>query len=145
MRAKKSSSAYSLLDIRKEVSVYQIKVKGDKLYHTVSEGYGQSVELFGFTKDGETPMSLVNIALASCVTMCVQGYFARFHQETVVSSLVDSTYDKGNFNLKIGIAYELDEEMKAAILTYIDQQCRVKKILREDLVYDISLEETYDI
>ncbi|MGV3061229.1 OsmC family peroxiredoxin [Streptococcus hyovaginalis] len=125
--------------------MYQTKVKGDKLYHTVSEGYGQSVELFGFTKDGETPMSLVNIALASCVTMCVKGYFARFHQETVVSSLVDSTYDKGNFNLKIGIAHELDEEMKAAILTYIDQQCRVKKILREDLVYDISLEEAYDI
>lgn len=125
--------------------MYQTKVKGDKLYHTISEGYGQSVELFGFTKDGETPMSLVNIALASCVTMCVQGYFARFHQKTVLASLVDSTYDKGNFNLKIGIAHELDEEMKDAILTYIDQQCRVKKILREDLVYDISLEEAYDI
>lgn len=125
--------------------MYQTKVKGDRLYHTVSEGYGQSVELFGFTKDGETPMSLVNIALAACVTMCVQGYFARFHQETVLASLVDSTYDEGNFNLKFGIAHELDEDMKAAILTYIDQQCRVKKILREDLIYDISLEEAYDI
>ncbi|ESV53697.1 peroxiredoxin [Streptococcus agalactiae LMG 14747] len=125
--------------------MYQTKVKGDKLYHTVSEGYGQSVELFGFTKDGETPMSLVNIALAACVTMCVQGYFARFHQETVLASLVDSTYDEGNFKVTISVAHKLDEDIKVAILAYIDEQCRVKKILREDLVYDISLEEAYDI
>ncbi|CAM2751579.1 putative ribosomal protein [Streptococcus acidominimus] len=125
--------------------MYQTKVKGDKLYHTVSEGYGQSVELFGFTKDGETPMSLVNIALAACVTMCVQGYFARFHQETVLASLVDSTYDEGNFKVTISVAHKLDEDMKVAILAYIDEQCRVKKILREDLIYDISLEEAYDI
>ncbi|MGV3011038.1 OsmC family protein [Streptococcus thoraltensis] len=124
---------------------YQTKVKGDKLYHSVSEGYGAPIELFGFPKDGETPMSLVNIALASCVTMCVQGYFARFHQETVVASLVDSSYDEGNFKVLIGIDRSLDDKIIGEILAYIDEQCRVKRILRDDLTYNISLVENHDI
>ena len=45
----------------------QTTIKGDKRFHSLSEGYGAPVELFGYTEDGETPMSLVNIALASCV------------------------------------------------------------------------------
>lgn len=51
--------------------MYQTTIKGDKPYHFLSKGYGAPVELFGYTEDGETPMSLVNIALASCVTMCL--------------------------------------------------------------------------
>ncbi len=47
--------------------MYQTTIKGDKRFHSLSEGYGAPVELFGYTEDGETPMSLVNIALASCV------------------------------------------------------------------------------
>ncbi|MGT2832118.1 peroxiredoxin [Streptococcus halotolerans] len=124
---------------------YQTKVKGDKLYHSVSEGYGAPIELFGFPKDGETPMSLVNIALASCVTMCVQGYFARFHQETVVASLVDSSYDDGHFNVLISINHNLDDKMIGDILAYIDDQCRVKSILRDDLIYNIRLVENRDL
>lgn len=126
------------------LTMYQTKIKGDKLYHSVSEGYGKSVELFGFSKDGETPMSLVNIALASCVTMCIQGYFARFHQETVVASVVDSTYDEGHFKLLVGIAHVLDNTMREEILAYVDEQCRVKKMLRDDLTYEISLGENDD-
>ena len=53
--------------------MYQTTIKGDKRFHSLSEGYGAPVELFGYTDDGETPMSLVNIALASCVTMCLQS------------------------------------------------------------------------
>lgn len=49
--------------------MYQITIKGDKRFHSLSEGYGSPVELFGYTEYGETPVSLVNIALASCVTM----------------------------------------------------------------------------
>lgn len=58
--------------------MYQTTIKGDKRFHSLSEGYGAPVELFGYTEDGETPMSLVNIALASCVTMCLQSYFAKY-------------------------------------------------------------------
>ena len=42
--------------------MYQTTIKGDKRFHSLSEGYGAPVELFGYTEDGETPMSLVNIA-----------------------------------------------------------------------------------
>ena len=41
--------------------MYQTTVKGDKRFHSLSEGYGAPVELFGYTDDGETPMSLVNM------------------------------------------------------------------------------------
>ena len=58
--------------------MYQTTIKGDKRFHSLSEGYGAPVELFGYTEDGETPMSLVNIALASCLTMCLQSYFAKY-------------------------------------------------------------------
>lgn len=37
--------------------MYQTTIKVDKRYHSLSEGYGVSVELFGYTEDGETPMS----------------------------------------------------------------------------------------
>ena len=123
---------------------YQTKISGDRLYHTMSTGYGAPVELFGFTKDGETPMSLLNIALASCVTMCVQGYFARFHQETVLTTLVAASYQEGHFDIRVGVAHALDDEMVAAILAYIDEHCRVKKALREDLTYAITIEENHD-
>ena len=37
--------------------MYQTTIKGDKRFHSLSEGYGAPVELFGYTEDGETPMS----------------------------------------------------------------------------------------
>lgn len=39
--------------------MYQTTIKGDKRFHSLSEGYGAPVELFGYTEDGETPMSLL--------------------------------------------------------------------------------------
>ena len=44
--------------------MYQTKITGNRLYHTVSKGYGDSVTLFGKTDQGETPMSLLVIALS---------------------------------------------------------------------------------
>ena len=32
--------------------MYQTTVKGDKRFHSLSEGYGAPVELFGYTEDG---------------------------------------------------------------------------------------------
>ena len=34
--------------------MYQTTIKGDKRFHSLSEGYGAPVELFGYTEDGET-------------------------------------------------------------------------------------------
>ncbi|MFU2164737.1 OsmC family peroxiredoxin [Streptococcus pluranimalium] len=127
------------------MATYQTRIKGDRLYHAISEGYGAPIELFGFTKEGETPMSLVTIALTSCITMCVQGYFTRFHQKKMVAILADTSYDDGVFKVQVRIAHALDQTMVSEILAYVDEQCRVKKILRDDLVYEISLEENHDI
>lgn len=57
--------------------MYQTKISGDTYFHAQSEGYGKSIELFWETKDGDTPMSLMTIALGSCVTMCLQSYFKK--------------------------------------------------------------------
>lgn len=118
--------------------MYQTSIKGDKLYHTVSSGYGQAVELFGATENGETPMSLLNISLASCVTMCVQGYFKRVHGLVKLAVDVQSSYEEGRFRLQIVLEQLVEEGEKAAILDYVAQQCRVKKLLHPDLVVDIG-------
>ncbi|HFI0031189.1 TPA: OsmC family peroxiredoxin, partial [Streptococcus suis] len=56
--------------------MYQTTVKGEGLFQALSQGYGEPVRTFGVTEKGETPVSLVNIGLAACITMCVQGYYA---------------------------------------------------------------------
>ena len=121
--------------------MYQTEIKGDRLYHAQSSGYGQPVETFGQTQDGETPMSLVNIALASCVTMCIQGYFAKHHQLTELPITVESHYENKKFTLLLRMDDALTEEMKSALLTYIDDNCRFKQLLRQDLDYQISFAE----
>ncbi len=42
-------------------------------------------------------MSLVNIALASCVTMCLQSYFAKYQGIEELAIQVDSNYEEGHF------------------------------------------------
>ena len=58
--------------------MYQTTIKGDKRFHSLSEGMEHLWNFLAIRKMGETPMSLVNIALASCVTMCLQSYFAKY-------------------------------------------------------------------
>ena len=113
--------------------MYQTTIKGDKPYHSLSEGYGAPVELFGYTEDGETPMSLVNIALASCVTMCLQSYFAKFQEKEELAIRVDSSYEESHLPENLAI------ENEDKLLAFVDEFCRVKKLFREDIVVDISL------
>lgn len=121
--------------------MYQTKIKGDRLYHASAEGYGQSIETFGQISDGETPMSLVNVALGSCVTMCVQGYFTKFHHQPKILMNISSCYEDGCFRLELDIDYPLTSQIEAEILAYINEKCRVKQILGQDLAYDISFKE----
>ncbi|MCU9534060.1 OsmC family protein [Streptococcus sp. CSL10205-OR2] len=122
--------------------MYQTKIIGDRLFHVKSEGYGDSVELFGVKQQGETPMSLVNIALGSCITMCVQGYFKKHHHLNEVPIEVSSSYEDDHFSLTVAIHHPYNQEESGAILAYIDDYCRVKKLLRDDVKVDISLLKT---
>lgn len=119
--------------------MYKTTIKGDRLYHTVSDGYGEAVELFGATEEGETPMSLVNLALASCVTMCVQSYLAKKEGLEEVSVTVKGSYEADAFSLLIDLPLTLSEQKEADLLAYVDQFCRVKKLLREDLQVTVAL------
>ena len=103
--------------------MYQTTIKGDKPYHSLSEGYGAPVELFGYTEDGETPMSLVNIALASCVTMCLQSYFAKFQEKEELAIRVDSSYEESHFKLKIHLPKDLNSDNEQEILSFLDTYC----------------------
>ncbi|MBM7636439.1 OsmC family protein [Streptococcus saliviloxodontae] len=121
--------------------MYQSQIKGDKLYHATSVGYGQAVETFGDTQEGETPMSLLVIALGSCVTMCIQGYYKRYEKKETVQTELAISYDEGHFEFVIEIADDLTEQKKEAILGYVNQFCRVKALLREDLTFTYKLVE----
>ena len=69
-----------------------------------------------------TPMSWVNIALASCVTMCLQSYFSNYQEIEELAIQVDSSYEEGHFKL-----------------VFLDTYCRSKNLFREDIDVDISL------
>lgn len=121
--------------------MYQATIKGDRLYHALSEGYGQEVETFGTIDEGETPMSLLNIALGSCVTMCVQGYYKRYQQIETLQTEVLTSYDKEHFDITIAIADKLDAAKEEAILNYVNQFCRVKALIKEEVTFCYQLKE----
>lgn len=118
--------------------MYQTKVKGDALFQVTSAGYGNPITSFGVTEKGETPVSLVNIALAACVTMCVQGYYASQENNKTMPVQVESQLENDRFDLTIAIAEAVSSEKQAAILAYVDKKCNVKVLLREDLTINTS-------
>ncbi|EGE55001.1 OsmC family protein [Streptococcus parauberis] len=118
--------------------MYQANVLGDKLYHATSEGYGDSIELFGQTNEGDTPMSLVVIALGACVTMCIQGFYKRKYAIEVMPITVSTSFENDRFNQTIQLPEKLEEETEQALLAYISRSCNVKKVLRQDLVFNIK-------
>lgn len=118
--------------------MYQTIVKGDALFQATSAGYGNPITSFGLTEKGETPVSLVNIALAACVTMCVQGYYASQENNKTIPVQVESQLENDRFDLTIAIAEAVSSEKQAAILTYVDKKCNVKVLLREDLTINTT-------
>lgn len=121
--------------------MYQTKIKGDRLYHALSSGYGESVETFGFVEDGETPMSLLVIALSSCMTMCVQGYYKRMYDLEVFDMEVLASYNEDIFNLTVKLpAQLLSQADQEDLRAYANRHCRVKRLLREDVRVAMSFE-----
>ena len=118
--------------------MYQTTVKGESLFQAVSQGYGEPIRTFGVTEKGETPVSLVNIGLAACVTMCVQGYYASQENNKTMPVQVESQLENDRFDLTIAIAEAVSSEKQAAILSYVDKKCNVKVLLREDLTINTS-------
>lgn len=119
--------------------MYQTTITGDGLYHTRSNGYGSEIELFAATEKGETPMSLLLIALASCVTMCVQSYFKREFDREDLKVDIQANYDGSSFQLSILLTESLSLEQKASLLAYVDTYCRIKQLLRKDVPIVIDL------
>lgn len=115
--------------------MYQSHVESRSLFEVVSSGYGESITSFGLVEQGETPVSLLNIALASCVTMCVQGYFAKVQHKNDVKVVVDSQLDfeKKSVVLFLDLDVQLTEEVKDDLANYIEEKCKVKQLLRDDL------------
>ncbi|HFH9837439.1 TPA: OsmC family peroxiredoxin [Streptococcus suis] len=118
--------------------MYQTIVKGEKLFQAVSQGYGEPVRTFGVTEQGETPVSLVNIGLAACVTMCVQGYYASQEGNKTMPVQVSSQLNNRNLVLNIGLTETISQEKKEAILAYVEQKCKVKALLSDTLQYEFS-------
>lgn len=121
--------------------MYDSRVEGQGLFEVTSQGYGQPITTFGMTDKGETPMSLVNIALASCVTMCVQGYFAKWQSRKDIRIATDSSYREGNFTLTVQLEEDLTPELEADLRAYVAERCRVKQLFREELTVQISFEQ----
>lgn len=118
--------------------MYQTTVKGEGLFQAVSQGYGDPVRTFGVTEQGETPVSLVNIGLAACVTMCVQGYYASQEGNKTMPVQVSCQLDDRTFALNIGLAEQLSAEKQEAILAYVEEKCKVKALLSDDISYHIE-------
>lgn len=118
--------------------MYQTSITGHSLFQATSLGYGEPIMTFGNTQNGETPVSLVNIALASCVTMCVQGYYASQEGNQRIPIQVDSQLENGQFTLVICLGETISATKQEKILAYVDQKCNVKALLREDLTFKMT-------
>ncbi|MBL6538946.1 OsmC family protein [Streptococcus suis] len=117
--------------------MYQTTVSGESLFQAISQGYGEPVRTFGVTEKGETPVSLVNIGLAACVTMCVQGYYASQEGNKTMPVQVSSQLEDRQFEVSIRLAEKVSEEKQASILAYVEQKCKVKALLSDDISFDI--------
>ena len=71
-------------------------------------------------------MSWVNIALASCVTMCLQSYFSNYQEIEELAIQVDSSYEEGHFKLDIHLPKDLNSDNEQEILSFLDTYCRAK-------------------
>ncbi len=120
--------------------MYQTTVKGEGLFQALSQGYGEPVRTFGVTEKGETPVSLVNIGLAACITMCVQGYYASQEGNKTMPVQVESRLDNQRFEVLIGIGESVSAQKQKEILAYVDQKCRVKALLRDDISYHVEFD-----
>ncbi|VTS20761.1 putative ribosomal protein [Streptococcus pseudoporcinus] len=118
--------------------MYQTEIRGDYLYHTRSKGYGAGVELFGVTDDGETPMSLLNIALASCVTMCIQSYFKIYEKVDELPLKTESHYDDRVFTLTVHMEEQLNQVQQNQLIAFIKKKCRVSNLLAPDVAIKID-------
>ncbi|HFU4202599.1 TPA: OsmC family peroxiredoxin [Streptococcus suis] len=118
--------------------MYQTTVSGESLFQAISQGYGEPVRTFGVTEKGETPVSLVNIGLAACVTMCVQGYYASQEGNKNMPVQVSSQLNNRNLVLNIGLTETISQEKKEAILAYVEQKCKVKALLSDTLQYEFA-------
>lgn len=123
-----------------EVFMYQTTVKGEGLFQALSQGYGEPVRTFGVTEKGETLVSLVNIGLAACITMCVQGYYASQEGNKTMPVQVESRLDNQRFEVLIGIGESVSAQKQKEILAYVDQKCRVKALLRDDISYHVEFD-----
>ncbi|HFU4116932.1 TPA: OsmC family peroxiredoxin [Streptococcus suis] len=120
--------------------MYQTTVKGEGLFQALSQGYGEPVRTFGVTEKGETLVSLVNIGLAACITMCVQGYYASQEGNKTMPVQVESRLDNQRFEVLIGIGESVSAQKQKEILAYVDQKCRVKALLRDDISYHVEFD-----
>ncbi|MGT2895491.1 OsmC family protein [Streptococcus entericus] len=117
--------------------MYQTIVKGNRLFQATSTGYGEPITTFGTTEQGETPVSLVVVALASCVTMCVQGYFARRQGKKDLPVEVSASYSETGFDLNVTLAEPITPDLETELEAYIADKCRVKQLLHPDLMVNI--------
>ncbi|MGT2928638.1 OsmC family protein [Streptococcus dentasini] len=85
-------------------------------------------------------VSLLNVALASCVTMCIQGYFKRYENIDSLPIRVksDLDYDAGRFALELDIDRNLTNQDRSDIVAYINEKCRVSKLLRENIALEFT-------
>ena len=116
--------------------MYQTTVKGKGLFQAISQGYGEPVHTFGVTEKGETPVSLVNIGLAACVTMCVQGYYASKEGNKTMPVQVESRLDNEHIEVWVGSGEEVSSEKQEKILAYVEQKCKVKALLKESIIFE---------
>ncbi|MEW6856941.1 OsmC family peroxiredoxin [Streptococcus iniae] len=118
--------------------MYHHHIYGDRLFHTRSNGYGTSVELFGSTENGEIPMSLMNIALASCVTMCVQSFWKHTFGDNQARIETSIDYEEGGFYLNVTLPALLTQHLENALRDFVAQKCRVKQLLAKDVTVVID-------
>lgn len=115
--------------------MYSVNAKCESGFSVISETEGFEYLMDKEKKSGTTPVGYVVSALSGCALMCVRGFYIKKGVRDVSISAA-LTYDE-KFLVNISIDKEVNEEEKGEIVSYINKNCTVSKMLNKEIRYSI--------
>lgn len=89
-------------------------------------------------KNGTSPMGILNVALSSCIIMCIRGYYIK-NKIKDVNIEITNEYEENRYNVLAEINRKIDENEEKAIREYIKEKCNVSKMLKESIEINILI------
>ncbi len=122
--------------------MYQTRLYSEEMFQMTTDSYGDPITIYGHTNDGDSPVSLLVNALGACISMCVQSFYAHRLSKTNLSIETDvKLTDNVDFMICLTLEtdHRLTDSQEKELFLFIDNYCKVKKLLSSDLSFHYNL------